>query len=63
VLFAGDGCTHDLPLEQLDLPRELEHPDPAGYPAERRALQEAWKRAFSDIHFLSEKERFQTFTF
>ncbi len=44
VLFAEDGCTHDRPLEQLDLPRDPDHPDPAGYQAERRALQEAWRQ-------------------
>jgi tetratricopeptide (TPR) repeat protein len=43
VMFAGDACTRDLPLEQLDLPRDPEHPDAAGYQAERRALQEAWR--------------------
>jgi Domain of unknown function (DUF4062) len=41
VLFAENGCVHDRPLEELDLPREPDHPDPAGYQAERRALQDA----------------------
>jgi tetratricopeptide (TPR) repeat protein len=44
VFFAEDGCTQDRPLEQLDLPRDPGHPDPAGYQAERRALQEAWRQ-------------------
>jgi hypothetical protein len=42
LLFAGDGCTRDRPLEQLDLPSAADHPDPAGYQAERRALQDDW---------------------
>ena len=39
LLFAGDACTRDTPLERLDLPNDPAHPDPAGYQAERRALQ------------------------
>ena len=51
VLFAEDGCVHDRPLEQLDLPSDPAHPDPAGYQAERRALQEAWRqRLRQDAH-------------
>jgi hypothetical protein len=51
ILFAEDGCTRDRPLEQLDLPREPDHPDPAGYQAERRALQDAWReRLRQDTH-------------
>jgi hypothetical protein len=42
LLFAGDGCARDTPLERLDLPNDLAHPDPAGYQAERRALQLAY---------------------
>jgi hypothetical protein len=43
VVFAEDRCTLDQPLDQLDLPRDADsgHPDPAGYQAERRALQDA----------------------
>ncbi len=44
VLIAEDGCTHDNPLEQLDLPRDPNHPEPTGYQAERRALQEGWRQ-------------------
>ena len=44
MLFAEDGCTHDRPLEQLDLPSDPDHPDPAGYQAERQALQDAWRQ-------------------
>src|SRR5271166_4700180 len=39
LLFPGDACTRDTPLERLDIPNDPEHPDPAGYQAERRALQ------------------------
>jgi Domain of unknown function (DUF4062) len=42
LLFAGDGCTRDRPLEQLDLPSTTDHPDPTGYQVERRALQDDW---------------------
>src|SRR6266481_7183700 len=40
LLFAGDACTRDTPLDGLDLPlpNDPAHPDPA-YQAERRALQ------------------------
>jgi hypothetical protein len=43
VLFAEDGCTRDLPVERLDLPRDAGCDDPVAYQAERRALQEAWR--------------------
>jgi tetratricopeptide (TPR) repeat protein len=39
LVFARDACTRDTPLERLDLPNDPAHPDPAGYQAERRALQ------------------------
>jgi uncharacterized protein DUF4062 len=39
LLFAGDACTRDTPLERLDLPNDPVHPDPTGYQAEHRALQ------------------------
>jgi hypothetical protein len=39
LIFAGDACTRDAPLERLDLPNNPAHPDSAGYQAERRALQ------------------------
>jgi hypothetical protein len=39
LLFAGDACTRDTPLERLDLPNDPRHSDPAGYQAQRRALQ------------------------
>ena len=42
LLLAGDACTRDTPLECLDLPSDPAHPDPAGYQAERRALQLAY---------------------
>src|SRR5580692_8627109 len=43
LIFAGDTCTRDTPLDRLDLPRDPAHPDPAGYQAERRALQEIYR--------------------
>src|SRR5262249_7313182 len=42
LLFAGEACARDTPLERLDLPSDPAHPDPAGYQAERRALQLAY---------------------
>jgi hypothetical protein len=41
LLFAGEACTRDIPLDGLDLPlpNDPAHPDPASYQAERRALQ------------------------
>jgi tetratricopeptide (TPR) repeat protein len=51
VLFAEDGCLHDRPLEKLDLPPDPDHPDPAIYQAERRALQDSWRlRLRQDSH-------------
>jgi hypothetical protein len=43
VIVAGEGCRRDQPVEELDLPREAGHPDPAGYQAERRHLQEDYR--------------------
>ncbi len=37
LIYTNDGCTLDHPLEELDLPRDPTHPDPAGYQSERRA--------------------------
>ena len=42
LLFAGEACARDTPLERLDLPSDPAHPDPAGYQAERHALQRAY---------------------
>jgi len=39
LLFAGEACARDTPLELLDLPSDPAHPDPASYQAERRSLQ------------------------
>ncbi len=41
LIFAGDACIRDTPLDGLDLPLpdDPAHPDPASYQAERRALQ------------------------
>jgi tetratricopeptide (TPR) repeat protein len=43
LIFAGDACSRDTPLERLDLPSDHAHPDPAGYQAERRALQVTYR--------------------
>ena len=42
LLFAGEACARDTPLERLDLPSDPAHPDPASYQAERRSLQLAY---------------------
>jgi hypothetical protein len=42
LLFAGEACTRDMPLDRLDLPNDPAHPDPMGYQVERRALQLAY---------------------
>jgi tetratricopeptide (TPR) repeat protein len=42
LLFAGEACARDTPLERLDLPSDPAHPDPAGYQTERRSLQLAY---------------------
>ena len=43
LLIAGQDCKRDTAIAQLDLPRDdPEHPDPAGYQAERRQLQQAY---------------------
>jgi tetratricopeptide (TPR) repeat protein len=40
VIVVGEGCNRDKPPGKLDLPREAAHPDPQGYQAERRKLQQ-----------------------
>jgi hypothetical protein len=45
LIFAGDGCTFDTPTERLDWPHDAGNPNPAGYQAERRALQAAYRTA------------------
>lgn len=40
VIEADFSC--DKPVTQLDLPHEANHPDPAGYQAERRTLQQKY---------------------
>ena len=52
LLFAGDDARRDTPVELLDRPDDPDHADPAGYQAERRALQEAYRKAReADGHF------------
>ena len=40
VIVIGEDCHRDKPSDQLDLPCEAAHPDPAGYQAERKKLQQ-----------------------
>jgi len=53
VVFVGDECTRDTPIDQLDLPLDPNHPDPAGYQRERYRLQAAWReklRSTDELH-------------
>jgi tetratricopeptide (TPR) repeat protein len=43
LILPGAACSRDKALDQLDLPHDPAHPDPAGYQAERRALQVAYR--------------------
>ena len=43
LVFAGDASTRDTPIERLDLPDDPAHSNSAGYQAERRALQVAYR--------------------
>ena len=40
VIVIGQDFGRDKPPDQLDLPRDASHPDPTGYQAERRTLQQ-----------------------
>src|SRR5271165_6647582 len=52
LLFAGDACTRDTPLDRLDLPHDPTHLDPASHQAERRALQLTYRdKRRNDGHF------------
>jgi len=42
VIIVGEGCRRDKPIEELDLPRETDPPDSAGYQAKRRKLQQGY---------------------
>ena len=44
LIFPGDACTRDTALDELDRPRDPAHPDAAGFQAERRALQDAYRQ-------------------
>jgi len=52
VITPGPGCTRDRPIDQLDLPSDPAHPDPAGYQSERRALQAAYLQRLRDQNHL-----------
>lgn len=43
LLFAGAECSRDKASDELDLPPDVSHPDPASYQAERQALQDAYR--------------------
>ena len=45
LVFPTDTCPRDTPIEELDLPLDPEHPDPAAYQAERRELQKEYLAA------------------
>ncbi len=45
LIFAADGYQADKPLDQLDLPFPGDPSEPAGYQAERRKLQNAYREA------------------
>jgi formylglycine-generating enzyme required for sulfatase activity len=49
LLFASDDCSRDKPIHLLDLPREHNHPDPAGYQRERQELQRAYIYAIREM--------------
>jgi tetratricopeptide (TPR) repeat protein len=40
LIIAGENCQRDRPPAELDLPDDPAHPDPKGYQAERRRLQQ-----------------------
>lgn len=40
IIVIGKDFTRDMPTDQLDLPRDSNHSDPADYQAERRKLQQ-----------------------
>ena len=42
VIVIGKDFGRDKPPDQLDLPRDPDHPDPTGYQAERRQLQQEY---------------------
>ena len=39
LIFVGDGCTSDKPLDQLDFPRDPADPNAAAYQAERQRFR------------------------
>ena len=40
IIVVNEDCLRDNSIDQLDLPREKNHPDPSGYQVERRKLQQ-----------------------
>lgn len=45
LIFAGEACQRDTPLEVLDLPSSDNPGDPATFQGERRRLQDAYRQA------------------
>jgi hypothetical protein len=52
LIFAGDACTRDTALDRLDLPNDFAYPDPAGYQAERHALQFAYRERLKNAGYI-----------
>ena len=52
VIIVGEGCRRDKLIDELDLPRETDHPDPAGYQAERRKLQQDYIGRLTQENYL-----------
>lgn len=42
VIVIGKAFIRDKPSDQLNLPRDADHPDPTGYQAERQTLQQTY---------------------
>ncbi|MGK2910101.1 MAG: DUF4062 domain-containing protein, partial [Sphingobium sp.] len=43
LILVEEACPRDTAIDKLDLPRNVDHPDPAGYQQERRELQEKYR--------------------
>ena len=52
VIIIGQDYRRDKPIDKLDLPRETSHPDPGGYQAERRKLQQDYIDRFTQENHL-----------
>jgi hypothetical protein len=52
VIEVKPDCPRDTPVAQLDLPADPQHPDPAGWQAERQALQRAYRQRLREENHL-----------